>query len=154
MPRLIKREREFHGQTPGKGRHPLYSSWQQMISRCTNTSHGRYRDYGGRGVGVADRWLSFAAFVEDMGDRPPGHQIERIDNEKGYTPDNCRWASRIDQARNKRNNRMLAYQGLTLSVAAWADVTGIRESTIRRRLALGWAAERALATRVDGSVTA
>lgn len=88
------------------GEHPLYRTWQGMKKRCLSPTHHQYKDYGGRGVTVCDRWLrSFKNFAEDMGERPEGYTLDREDNDKGYSPDNCRWASRLEQAQNKRKTR-------------------------------------------------
>lgn len=91
-----------HGQTGS----PTYYSWANMIQRCTNPSHPRYEDWGGRGIQVCDRWHSFELFLEDMGVKPDGDfSIERLNNNKGYVRDNCKWATRLEQANNKRGYR-------------------------------------------------
>lgn len=84
--------------------HPLYSVWSKMIDRCENTTGLQYADYGGRGITVCRRWrYSFESFVNDMGPKPtPGHSLDRVNNDKGYSPDNCRWATRSEQMRNRR----------------------------------------------------
>lgn len=90
---------------------PTYQSWQNMIQRVTNPGMCQYADYGGRGVTVCDKWRTFKGFLEDMGLRPNKTSIDRIDNEKGYGPDNCRWATRAEQGRNTRRNVNIPHNG-------------------------------------------
>lgn len=85
---------------------PTYNSWSAMWTRCTSTKHKQFNDYGGRGITVCDAWQSFDEFLKDMGERPAGRTIDRIDNDKGYSGGNCRWATRAEQARNKRTTRI------------------------------------------------
>lgn len=79
-----------------------YNSWANMIQRCNNSNHPRYKDYGGRGITVCERWLRFENFLEDMGEAPPDHTIERKNNDRGYFKKNCKWATRAEQNKNKR----------------------------------------------------
>ena len=86
-------------------KHPLYKTLDNMKSRCYNLNHPNYIDYGGRGITICDRWKErggFSNFLEDMGERPEGYSLERIDNELGYFPENCKWADKTQQANNNR----------------------------------------------------
>lgn len=134
--------------THGMRSHPLYSVWKEMRRRCTSQQRDDFKNYGGRGISVCERWNDFALFVADMGERPPAMTIERIDNNLGYDKANCRWASRADQNRNRRFNRIIDVGGMRMILAQAARLTGIGEATIRKRLKLGWSVERAVSTGV------
>ncbi len=127
---------------------PTYHTWAGMIARCSNPKNKRYKDYGGRGITVCDRWKSFENFLADMGEKPQGTSIDRIDYSKGYSPDNCRWATAKEQARNKTNVPLYEYDGIKRSAPEWAEVTGINIGTLKDRLYAGWTTERALTTPV------
>ncbi len=129
---------------------PEYGVWDAMIQRCTNLNHASYHVYGGRGITVCNRWRDFSKFFEDMGKRPsPKHTIERVDNNAGYRPENCRWATRHEQMRNTRRNRFITFNNETMCLIDWAKKTGIHYVTIHNRLGkLGWSIERALTTPV------
>lgn len=134
-----------HGATTGYKLTPEYRTWQSMHSRCRRSSRKDYSSYQGRGIAVCDRWKSFAAFLADMGRKPgPGYSIDRIDNAKGYSPDNCRWATTYQQSRNKRNNRWITFNGTTLLMTEWADKLGLKRLTLYTRLQHGWPLELAL----------
>ena len=112
--------------SPGSSRRPEYKTWGSMIQRCYNPSCSRFGDYGARGITVCARWRdSFDAFLEDMGPRPKGHSLDRIDNSKGYQPDNCRWATITTQNNNRRSCVYITHDNRTLTLAQWAEVTGI-----------------------------
>lgn len=141
----IKECNKTHGMCEKKE----YGVWAEMIKRCTNPNYKRYKDYGGRGISVCDRWRKFENFYADMGDRPKGTSIDRIDNDGNYNPNNCRWATNKEQCRNQRSNVMLTFQGRTLCLSDWAVVVGIGRTTIRNRLStLNWSVEKALTTPV------
>jgi hypothetical protein len=126
---------------------PEYVVWRNMWSRCANPKHKSFSYYGGRGITVCPKWRDFMVFLNSMGERPfPGASIDRIDNELGYSPTNCRWVSAKEQARNRRGNRVLAWNGISLTFAEWAERSGISSETLRRRLNLGWSVSRALTT--------
>ena len=94
---------KYHHSVKYKQQKPLYSTWSAMKYRCYNKNNGSYPNYGGRGITVCDRWLkSYDAFAEDMGERPLGGTLDRIDNDKGYSPDNCKWSTRDEQIANRR----------------------------------------------------
>lgn len=134
----------------GQSAHPLWETYKNMRRRCLHANSKWFKNYGGRGITICPRWLEpngqgFKNFAADMGDRPDGMTVERIDNALGYSPDNCRWASRREQANNTRQARLITFQGKTLSVAAWARETGIKRSTLDARLnVFGLSVERAL----------
>jgi hypothetical protein len=125
-------------------------TWMRMKSRCYNPNYIQYADYGGRGIEVCSRWInSFVSFLSDMGEKPIGYQLDRIDNDLSYSPENCRWATPRQQANNKRNNRLLSFNGKTLTMSQWSRRTGIKVGTIWYRLKSGWSDERVLTECVD-----
>jgi hypothetical protein len=126
-----------------------YGIWAKMIQRCSNPKNPHYSNYGGRGIKVCAQWRIFDNFITDMGDSPSDkHSIERIDNNKGYSPENCVWATADVQSRNKRNNQNLTFQGQTLCAADWARKFNLVEETLRKRKRAGWCDECAL-THID-----
>lgn len=134
-----------HGMT----RSTTYQSWTAMKKRCFDPKDQAFARYGGRGIKVCERWQVFENFYADMGDRPVGLSLDRIDNGQGYEPGNCRWATAREQARNRTNNRMVEALGQVKCMAEWARDTGIPEDTLRVRiLRLRWSPERAVVTPV------
>lgn len=126
---------------------PCYNVWRGIRQRCLNPKANGYKNYGGRGIKVCQRWNDFAAFCEDMSEGyKPGLDIERIDTNGNYEPGNCVWTTRKQNLRNRRNNRRMTFDGKTLCVSEWAEVTGISESAIRKRLRLKWPVAKILTT--------
>lgn len=115
-----------------------YSLWQNMMRRCYEASNPAYPNYGGRGITVCERWHDFAAFFADMGERPTGKSLDRRDNSLGYSPLNCRWATKKEQMNNKRDNVLATIDGVTQTVAQWAEQSGIPAARIRARRRIGW----------------
>jgi hypothetical protein len=117
-----------------------------MRDRCTNSNASRWEDYGQRGISVCPRWLeSFENFFEDMGPRPEGKTLDRINGDGNYEPENCRWATDEEQANNKSNTRWLEYDGERLPIRLWAKKLGLKMSTLKNRIySHKWPVERAL----------
>jgi hypothetical protein len=134
--------------THRRTRTPLYRVWSTMIDRCHRPNTTSYPRYGARGIRVCERWRhSFENFLADMGERPSdSHSIDRIDSNGNYCPENCRWATMTEQARNTRANRIIEFDGVTLCLIEWAERTGIEAGTIARRLRTGWSVSDALTT--------
>lgn len=130
---------------------PEYGVWCTIKARCYNAHAEKYPDYGARGIKVSDKWrASFASFYRDMGPRPgPDYSIERKDNNGNYEKDNCKWATRLEQGANKRNNRILEFRGESLHLAEWARRLNVSDDLIRDRLGRGWSVERALTAPVQ-----
>ena len=129
---------------PPRAQSPTHVSWSAMVTRCFNVDHKHFAVYGGRGITVCERWLHYENFVEDMGERPPGTSIDRIDGDGDYEPGNCRWATKQQQQNNLRSNRYLTIEGRTQTVAEWARERGLKKNTVYARLFNGWSAEDAL----------
>ena len=125
----------------------LYNIWRNMIQRCTDENSTNYERYGGRGVTVCNQWIThFEPFMEwaiDSGYRDD-LTLDRKDNDGPYSPENCRWATQEEQQNNKRNNHMIFFRGKSQTLQQWANETGIKAPTIRRRLKNGWPVEIAL----------
>jgi hypothetical protein len=140
---VCSRNFKVHGLTDTKA----YRTWCAIKGRCSSPGLENYKFYGGRGIKVCERWkASFEAFLEDMGHPPtPNHSIDRIDHNGDYEPGNCRWSDALEQANNKRNNRVYTFAGKTMSVSMWARELGISPYTLFTRLKT-WPVERALTT--------
>jgi hypothetical protein len=136
-----------HGMS-GSKEHMIYRG---MKSRCENQNSSDYPNYGGRGIGICDRWQKLENFYADMGKCPKGMTLDRIDNDGDYKPGNCKWATRRQQANNKRNNRFIEYNGKRLTLAQWSRRAGISPAVIRSRIYRGWPIERALTEKIRGT---
>lgn len=118
---------------------PEYVAWEAIHQRCSNPKNPGYKNYGGRGIRVCDSWELFDNFIRDMGRRPTSkHSLDRIDNEKGYSPENCRWTTLKVQHRNKRTNRLVTISGETKCITEWSEITGVSISGLRKRISKGW----------------
>ncbi len=115
-----------------------YYAWSSMLSRCHNPKNNHYHLYGGRGIIVCERWHIFANFLEDMGEAPEDSSLDRINNNDIYKPGNCRWATDIQQANNRRNNRLVTMNGITKTITQWTDYLKISPGTVYSRLYRGW----------------
>lgn len=136
-----KHNHNYHGLTNT----PIYHAWENMIARCTKPQHPSWKDYGGRGITVCERWKSATAFIEDMfGGWRPGLSLDRRDNAKGYNPSNCRWILPEMQPLNTRKTRLLTVGGITLAAKQWSRKTGIHYNTLLNRLNRGWSHEQAI----------
>jgi len=135
--------------THGRSRTSEYMIWSSMKRRCMKPSAADFARYGGRGVTVCESWLTFDGFFADMGMKPSAqHSLERIDNDLGYEPGNCRWATRIEQSNNKRTNHLVEYRGSIMSIADAVRAAGslVSRETARNRISRGWSALDAVET--------
>jgi len=125
---------------------PEYVSWCEMKTRCLNKNRKQWSDYGGRGISICDRWLySFQNFVADMGPKPTKHHtLDRIENDKGYSPDNCKWSTRLEQNRNRRTDILYTFNGKTLNRVEWAKLYNMSYFTLVHRLKIGLSIEESL----------
>ena len=133
----------LHGQSKTR----LYNIWGKMLQRCYNENDHAYFEYGGRGIKVVELWHKFEPFYEWAINNGYSKEltIDRTNNEKGYSPENCRWATPMQQANNTRRNHLITYQGHTQTVMQWAREKGIKQSTLSMRInKYGWSAEKAL----------
>lgn len=143
-----------HGHWKGDVSSPEYSAWCLARTRCHNPNNQAYPEYGARGIAMCDRWRlgegdksGFECFIEDMGKRPSsGHSLDRIDNNKGYSPENCRWATRVQQMRNTRGVRLVEFKGQEMCVSAAIEAAGskIEIDRVVKRLNRGWSVEDAV----------
>jgi len=137
-----------NNKTHGLTKTSTFKSWKSMLDRCNNPNLRCYQYYGKRGIKVCDRWLKFENFLEDMNQKPSSkHQIDRIDNNKGYYKENCKWSSPKQNCRNRSNNHNILFNGKTQCISAWAEELDIPSQILYRRINLDlWSIERALIT--------
>lgn len=122
----------------GKSGTNIYLRWRSMLHRCLDKTNKRYTDYGGRGITVCDEWLNFSNFYSDMGDPPSkSHQIDRIDNNKGYCKENCRWVTNSQNSRNKRDTVMVVVDGCSVPLITVCEIRGLRYHTVMARIRRG-----------------
>ncbi len=143
LAKQITKERSI---THGKRGTRIYAIWQGMKQRCTNKKMQAYKYYGGRGIKVCERWLKFENFYEDMGERPEGKSLDRIDNDGDYCKENCRWATIKEQMNNTRYNTKITFKGKTMNVNEWEKKLNMSSGAIRGRLKRGWSIEKTLTT--------
>lgn len=133
--------------THGLSRSVEYGIWRGMKARCLLAYRSEYPNYGARGIGVCKEWMDFASFYAAMGPRPsPGHSLERRDNNGAYSPENCYWATRAQQARNRRSNWRISYLGKTMVLEDWATEAQLPRHVLKHRLLAGWAMREAMTT--------
>lgn len=137
-----------HGHTTHDGQSPTYMTWTNMTQRCTNPRAPKYSTYGAKGITICEEWKSFDRFLSDMGERPEGSTIDRINGEFGYSRENCRWATIREQQENLRTNTWLTFQGERVSICSLARLLGLSKATLRYRIKQGWS-DDALASKPD-----
>ena len=134
-----------HGHGCLKKRSKSYKAWLHMIQRCTNLNDSSYKHYGGRGIKVCEAWRKFENFLEDMGERPKNMTLDRVDNDGNYCPENCRWATRSEQQRNRRNTIFITIYGVTQPLAEWCETYNSNYNMVYGRIyRCGWTPEEAL----------
>ena len=141
-----KEKKTTHGMTKTR----TYKSWRSMIGRCTLPSVPSYKSYGAKGIGYDPSWRDFNKFLSDMGERPEGTTLDRIDGTKGYSKENCRWATTKQQQSNRKNCMHLTYNGVTKTAAEWSKSLGLAKGAVWNRIKLGWSVEKAVTTRKAG----
>ena len=113
-----------------------YMTWGDMMNRCKNATHKAYANYGGRGITVCERWKNFSNFIADMGARPHFGMLDRKDNSLGYSPENCRWATRTEQNNNRRNNIILTHEGKTMTLSQWSALSPVSYRAFHKRITI------------------
>ena len=136
-------KRKMAAVTHGMSNSREYAIWHDMHRRCSDKKNKSFPFYGGRGITVCDRWNKFENFILDLG-FANGQTLERSNNDIGYCPENCLWASRLEQSRNRRSSHIIEFEGESLCISAWAERVGLKRDTLKRRIYLGWTIHRAL----------
>jgi hypothetical protein len=130
-----------------KGLDGTYNTWRSMRARCMNKTHQVFQRYGGRGITVCERWMVYANFLQDMGPKPDGMSLDRVDNDGDYCRENCRWASAKENSRNRRSSRLINIDGVVKPLAEWVELVAepsLTYATIHFRIQSGWSAHEAL----------
>lgn len=123
-----------HGHSTKSTASRTYTTWAMMKNRCKNKNAPNYPRYGGRGITYCERWEQFENFLEDMGDRPEGKTLDRIDTNSNYCPENCKWSSVKEQQRNTRTTKFFTYNGETKCLSEWSEILGIKKATLIYRI--------------------
>ena len=124
--------------------YPEYKVWLSLRDRCKNPRNNAYHYYGGRGISVSKEWDNFKTFITDMGRRPEGYSLDRIDSNGNYSKENCRWATKVVQANNTRDNHKILYRGKLRGLRELSEITGITQKLLAKRLfERGWSVDRA-----------
>lgn len=139
-----------HGHARNNKPTRTWRAWCDMKRRCENRNRADYRLYGGRGITVCDRWKVFENFLADMGEKPEGRTLGRINNNGNYEPGNCRWETAFEQGGNKRNNHLVSVSGITRTVSAWARLLPADPDAIFTRIRRGWSGREAVTIPLGG----
>lgn len=133
----------------GMSNTPTYETYRAMRKRCESKNDIEYPNYGGRGITVCEGWETFDGFFADMGVRPKGETLDRLDTDGNYCKENCRWSTPKEQAMNRRNSVTLTVDGVEKHITEWADISGVRWETIKGRISHGWDIEKAIFTNTN-----
>lgn len=133
-----KNSQTRHGHTTKNSASRTYLTWINMVRRCTKEKSTKYKSYGTKGITVDQKWMDFSFFLQDMGERPEGKTLDRIDGKKGYSKDNCRWATPTEQANNIKTNRIVYYDGQNYTLQNLARDFGLKPMTLSYRIDAGW----------------